>query len=336
MAFLKQVDDNLIEVRIPLDKECIIVGREGGCDVQVEFPAVSRSHAQITQESSKFFLQDLNSRNGTKLNGEKISSKELLKHGDKIEFSTKEFIFYSLDGLNEQTGSGLITPRMIPSSGRAEDSDDASIMREFRKIGDDVEPSPFVAKELRESKIIACFPAQTDQLNPLIARVAPSKLLQVLQLMDALRRIRNREEVFEAAASKMQEFFPSMERIAFVEETDSSHRIRVIFAGGRVPDSSSELCIPLIQRTIRDSDALLYAEQRRKSVTDVPRISDLSNCYIMCVPVLEANGVCCGAIQMDCSDDERGFDAVDLERLTILTHVIAFALEHCDDRVTGC
>ena len=58
---------------------------------------ISRTHAAIIQEDEDFYVQDLNSKNGTFLNGERLPpgqrSARPLKHGDRIMFNTVEFEF---------------------------------------------------------------------------------------------------------------------------------------------------------------------------------------------------------------------------------------------------
>lgn len=58
---------------------------------------ISRTHAAIIQEDEDFYVQDLNSKNGTFLNGERLPpgqrSAQPLKHGDRLRFNTVEFEF---------------------------------------------------------------------------------------------------------------------------------------------------------------------------------------------------------------------------------------------------
>ena len=58
---------------------------------------ISRTHAAILQEDEDFYVQDLNSKNGTFLNGERLApgqrSAGPLKHGDRIRFNEVEFEF---------------------------------------------------------------------------------------------------------------------------------------------------------------------------------------------------------------------------------------------------
>jgi hypothetical protein len=71
-----------------LDKSRITIGRGAGNDVRFD-PKVdldaSKNHAEITFEDGKYWLTDLNSTNGTYVNGKRIN-RTLLKSGDQVEF----------------------------------------------------------------------------------------------------------------------------------------------------------------------------------------------------------------------------------------------------------
>jgi serine phosphatase RsbU (regulator of sigma subunit) len=63
------------------------VGRTEGVDVRLEHDTVSRSHARITVEGSRIALTDLDSRNGTRVDGRPVSGTVELTHGCRIEFA---------------------------------------------------------------------------------------------------------------------------------------------------------------------------------------------------------------------------------------------------------
>lgn len=54
-----------------------VLGRDTTCEVQILDPLSSRRHCRIYREEEKFFVEDLNSSNGTKLNGEPVKKSEL-------------------------------------------------------------------------------------------------------------------------------------------------------------------------------------------------------------------------------------------------------------------
>jgi hypothetical protein len=66
-----------------LNKDRIIIGRNSRQDILVNAARVSRFHAQIINMNGSYFLQDMNSTNGTFVNDNKVSWHPL-KHGEKI------------------------------------------------------------------------------------------------------------------------------------------------------------------------------------------------------------------------------------------------------------
>lgn len=63
------------------------VGRLESNDIRLTDPSVSRVHAEIVEESNAFVVRDLESTNGTKVNGRRVKEKRLA-HGDVISFGT--------------------------------------------------------------------------------------------------------------------------------------------------------------------------------------------------------------------------------------------------------
>lgn len=63
-----------------------LVGRANECDLTIEDNAISRQHFKIIIHDNKLSLQDMQSRNGTFVNGEKAQN-IVLKDGDKIQIS---------------------------------------------------------------------------------------------------------------------------------------------------------------------------------------------------------------------------------------------------------
>jgi adenylate cyclase len=62
---------------IPLLRSTLTMGRRESCDVVLRFGNVSGQHCQLSLENGYWFVQDLNSQNGTKVNGHRIMRKRL-------------------------------------------------------------------------------------------------------------------------------------------------------------------------------------------------------------------------------------------------------------------
>jgi len=64
------------------------MGRSRQCDVMVDDPNVSRTHAEVRPRGGSWVLSDLGSTNGSRLNGRRVEGSEVLKPGDEIELGT--------------------------------------------------------------------------------------------------------------------------------------------------------------------------------------------------------------------------------------------------------
>ncbi len=71
----------------------VTLGRSRQSDIMVDDPNVSRSHAEIRPRGGSWVLADLNSTNGTRLNGRRLQGPEVLKPGDEIEVGTSLLTF---------------------------------------------------------------------------------------------------------------------------------------------------------------------------------------------------------------------------------------------------
>ena len=76
-------------------RENATIGRSKKCDIYINDKYLSKEHARIFFDRDKFFIEDLNSTNGTFVNGKEITTAHpvKLKDNDKISFGDVSFIF---------------------------------------------------------------------------------------------------------------------------------------------------------------------------------------------------------------------------------------------------
>ncbi len=77
-----------------LKKQDVLIGRGSECDIRINSEAVSSRHARIHNTSKGWAVSDLDSHNGTKLNGRFITQPQLIFDEDMLTFGDKVFIFY--------------------------------------------------------------------------------------------------------------------------------------------------------------------------------------------------------------------------------------------------
>lgn len=78
-----------------LDQKSATVGSGKDADIQIQVKSVSRMHARITREGHVCYLEDLNSRNGTWVNGRLLNYKEKVEilPEDTVEFAGERYCF---------------------------------------------------------------------------------------------------------------------------------------------------------------------------------------------------------------------------------------------------
>lgn len=83
---------------IPLQKKALLVGRRETCDVVLRFSNVSAHHCELVLKDGYWYVRDLDSRNGTRVNGTRVTHKRLdpgdvlaiANHKFRVEYSPQE------------------------------------------------------------------------------------------------------------------------------------------------------------------------------------------------------------------------------------------------------
>jgi serine phosphatase RsbU (regulator of sigma subunit) len=96
-------------VRLTLEGEKVVIGRNADCQIIINVPAVSREHALIRHVQGKWAIEDLKSRNGTFVNSQEVTSRVVLKDGDKIKICDNVYQFCE----GAPGGPGDVTGEMV-------------------------------------------------------------------------------------------------------------------------------------------------------------------------------------------------------------------------------
>jgi adenylate cyclase len=75
---------------IPLLKKTLMVGRRESCDVVLRFSNVSAHHCQLIVDDGYWYVKDLKSRNGVKVNGTRVQQKRL-DPGDELSIAKHRY-----------------------------------------------------------------------------------------------------------------------------------------------------------------------------------------------------------------------------------------------------
>src|SRR3954447_126539 len=99
-------DDEGRKTVVPVVHDEVTIGRNDRNIVRLEEKDVSRQHGRLLREAGHYYIEDLNSFTGIRVNGEKINGRRLLHDGDLIQISEYDLI------LEEGPEEGLSQPFM--------------------------------------------------------------------------------------------------------------------------------------------------------------------------------------------------------------------------------
>ncbi len=118
--------------KLRLDEGRGTIGRDQSNFIVLDGKSISRRHAEIVQEGAQFFIRDLKSNNGTKLNERPLPPEEkiLLKPGDIIQIEGFDLIFTlpnasEVEDIYEITDTDLLEIKMVKKLIRAMDRENA-------------------------------------------------------------------------------------------------------------------------------------------------------------------------------------------------------------------
>lgn len=129
---------NGIGAGFPLNKECIRLGRGVEMDILLNNASISRRHAQIRRLPDGCMLEDLGSRNGVFVNGDRVQERAL-RDGDNVWVGDVKFVFVKVHGRRREDVEGASEERA---------SAETPVL--YRRATDVLEPVP--AEDAREAR----------------------------------------------------------------------------------------------------------------------------------------------------------------------------------------
>jgi pSer/pThr/pTyr-binding forkhead associated (FHA) protein len=160
--FLMHITAEGEEFALPLGWSCTI-GRQDGNEVKVNDQRASKRHAEIFYKDKAYYLRDLNSANGTLLNGDYVVEEMLLKHDDEVVIGRTMILFQTPEVIPRPPG---------PSPEEQNASDEATV------IPPAVEDAPLPPTE-RPSEAQA--PDDPEPIRVVRGRPAPAKKPEVVR-----------------------------------------------------------------------------------------------------------------------------------------------------------
>ncbi|MBP7586980.1 MAG: SpoIIE family protein phosphatase [Thermoanaerobaculia bacterium] len=278
----------------------VILGRGQQCDVVLPEASVSRRHAQISVADERCFLVDLGSGNGTFLNGEHLAEPTPLVSGDEVRVGTAVLEFRLAD-----------SPRLDGTRSRTITIRDAA-----RDSG----PLPLVIP-LANLQLTGPPADELERMR--------RKLEFFRQAGVVLTRTLNERELFDALLEKAMAVLPQAGRAFILRRDPESGELASIGARTRsgaveeIPASRT-----LIDAVIRRREPLASVDVGAEAGFEVANsVRHLNLRAVACLPLLVEDRLV-GVMQVDNTEERRGFSADDLDLLSGIAGPIALAMEH--------
>ena len=180
---------------LELNEGEFVVGRNASCQLSLDDPLVSRRHAVFNVRADTVTVEDLGSRNGVSLNGERIAGRVLMRPGDKVQIGSQEMVLVAAgaEAVRASTRNPLkmTLPKMpevnalSSSSSRppspSEADPEASMVRRadaFNLLGSVAEKALAMGKAAEAERILASPLADVIEASRQGKRITPSLLDQ--------------------------------------------------------------------------------------------------------------------------------------------------------------
>ena len=152
---------------IPLSESEVTIGREASNGIAITDPSVSRKHCLLSGQDGRFLVRDLDSRNGTLVNGAAVEE-QWLQHGDEIAAGDSSFLFLLQD---EEDG---------PAAGRVE-------FEEAQFTAETVVLHPRDVVYLQPDRLLRELPATSRVARNLNALLKISRIVHAIRDLNELQ-----------------------------------------------------------------------------------------------------------------------------------------------------
>jgi signal transduction histidine kinase len=286
--------------------EVILLGRLSD-QVPLTDHTVSRRHAQIKHEADSFVLYDMNSVNGTYLNGVRLQRPTRLKHGDQIRIGSTLLVFTGAESLEQISGASI--PQDLVNLDAGADAVDASIVSRVPSNEDSVVMAgPETASAVKAWRVIR-------QLSDVIGSLLPPD-----QLLNRVMDI-----VFEEV--------PVERGIILMRDQATSDLlpeiVRFIRGGMQQADEGPIITSrTVINHVVEARDGVLssniVSDRRFRAGKSAQNLGMRS---VICAPIVAREQVL-GVIYLDCPVTRHTYNEHELRLITAIGYQTGLAIEN--------
>ncbi len=172
--------------QLVVNDEALVIGRDAVCNMVLAEQQVSRQHIKVKRIDTAYYIEDIESKNGTWVNGEQLKGERLLADGDEIDLAQVVTLTFVESG-----STAPITPDILHASSRLR------LERDSRRVyvrGQEIDP-PLSLPQYRLLELLYDAEGAVCTREQVIRVVWPEAISDGVseQAIDALvRRLRDR------------------------------------------------------------------------------------------------------------------------------------------------
>jgi serine phosphatase RsbU (regulator of sigma subunit) len=292
MALLREAEGS---AEFRLRGEVVVLGRSPACDIVIATGQTSSRHARIINLSGVYYVEDLESLNGTFVNGKRIDKRTHLAAGDRLEFFGQTFVFEEEPTPSTEVRATRTLTNLTPVP------DPASILSSID-----------VVRDLR------------------IEVAAEAKLRAVLEISKNLSSSLDLANVLPKILESLFTLFPQADHGSILLDDPDTGQLVPKAIRHRRPDESDSLPISrtIMNYALESGRALLSLDAGRDERFDPSQSVRLFDIHsIMCVPMFSQSGSRLGVIQINTRDKRKQFKQEDLDVLVFASTQASRAVE---------
>jgi serine phosphatase RsbU (regulator of sigma subunit)/pSer/pThr/pTyr-binding forkhead associated (FHA) protein len=283
--------------RIPLTGDRTVLGRNPDCEIVIQGTAVSRAHAHIVRIDGEYYIEDLNSRNGTFVNNESITVRTKLKDNDRIKICDTLFSFHEKAPVKPLPG--LLAPE---------------------------EPEPLETATAQVEATVV--PASTKKL---LETQPAEKIKALIDITNHLCKTLELESLMPRITSSLFDLFRQADRVFVLLQDESGKRVvpKLVKTRRGQDETNARWSRSVVARCMEHVEALLSEDASSDSRFALSQsIADFRIRSVMCAPLCGQDGKAFGVIQMDTQDRAKRFTQDDLNLLMAVANQASVALEN--------
>jgi two-component system NtrC family sensor kinase len=334
---------------IPVASNRVTIGRSPHNAIIVASNTVSRRHAVMISRDDHYFIKDMDSRNGTYINDEKVAISRV-EHRDRITFGDQTFLFLKTMGNQADPATDIVsdaTHTLVLSPVASDPGDFLACSAEnarfelFAQYADDTllenRPLHFDHKQLSLLDKIrgrGWTPADDENLAADLQQVSTLKrahhrLTLLYRLSERLRATSDTKEMLEEGLSLLLEAISAAERALIMLRSRKDDALEVVASKHRnaeMEETDIQISRTLLDWVIKEKMALMTqnaSSDLRLKDSESIQASHLN--AIICVPII-ITGKVIGIVYVD---SERLFEPVNQEDVAFtaaVAHELALSI----------